>query len=206
MQKADYQFSQYACKERWLSYWEQINETLKCGAKNVLIIGVGDGLLPLILNQLCGIKVTTFDYDPNLKPDIVGDIRHIDQLITESYDCIICCQVLEHIKWCYFGEVLKKISDLSPKTFILSIPSEYQKFELKFQFKNKIYRYKKMLFHLLKPKYSYNGMHYWEMGTQGCTKHDVNKIIRQYFYINRTYFVDEFEYHCFYILKPRKKR
>ena len=49
--KKIYNFRDYVLKERWISYWHQINEVMnskKPGAK-VLLIGAGDRIVPDIL-------------------------------------------------------------------------------------------------------------------------------------------------------------
>ena len=36
----------YDSKERWISYWHQINEIIKLNPKKVLEIGIGNGFVP----------------------------------------------------------------------------------------------------------------------------------------------------------------
>jgi SAM-dependent methyltransferase len=37
------------------------------------------------------------DYDASIRPDIVGDICHLEMLSDASYDGVFCCSILEHV-------------------------------------------------------------------------------------------------------------
>ena len=57
-----YEFSKYVNEGRWNSYYKQIEEIINCDAKSSLIIGVGDGLVPYIINKVNPlIKIETYD-------------------------------------------------------------------------------------------------------------------------------------------------
>ena len=62
----------------------------------MLLIGVGDGLVPFYLKEVLGIKVTTCDIDPELQPDIVADVRNLP-CADASYDAVAVFEVLEHL-------------------------------------------------------------------------------------------------------------
>jgi len=111
VQKEHYNFRNYVDAHRWSSYYCQILEILQSGASSVLLIGVGDGLTVQILKSIApDIKVETFDFDRELHPDIVGDVRRLSEYTTAEYDAIVCCQVLEHLRFPDFGNVLKEMN------------------------------------------------------------------------------------------------
>ncbi|MEM2294293.1 MAG: class I SAM-dependent methyltransferase [candidate division WOR-3 bacterium] len=113
----------YLTLERWLSYYYQIKETMNVIKKvlaeanelhelKILEVGVGNRILySFIKNWLTAenvkFKYTTVDIDPELKPDIVGDIRKI--MLKEKVDVILAFQVLEHIPFQDVRSVMKKL-------------------------------------------------------------------------------------------------
>lgn len=110
----DYSFEIYMSDGRWSSYYRQIDEIKKIEINeerglNVLVIGVGDGVVPLLIKLFCNCTITTYDYDKELSPDITGDILELSKHTKEPYDIILCCQVLEHIPYPEFGKALAEI-------------------------------------------------------------------------------------------------
>ncbi len=125
-----YSFNNYSSERRYLSYYHQIKnimflvETKK--ATKILIAGKGDGVVQKILeayDELFNLKlvVKTFDFAEDLHPDILGDLVEINNLITEKYDIILCCQVLEHLPFEESLLVLAHMQKLS-RYVILSVP------------------------------------------------------------------------------------
>lgn len=108
-----YMFKSYVSSERWDSYYYQIRETLECeNARRVLVIGVGDGIVPSIIKMMNDkIDVDTFDIDGTLNPNICGDITQLSLKIKQKYDVIVCCQVCEHIKFGKFDRILNELSN-----------------------------------------------------------------------------------------------
>jgi SAM-dependent methyltransferase len=63
-------------------------------------------------NKLCrdvNVEMVDLDYDENLGPDIIADLREGIPL-KEKFDIVICCQVLQYINYRYFGKVLGEFS------------------------------------------------------------------------------------------------
>ncbi len=63
----------YDSKERFCSYWHQINEITKLKPEKVLEVGIGNGFVSDYLKKR-NFNVTTVDIDKDLKPDIVGSV------------------------------------------------------------------------------------------------------------------------------------
>ena len=143
--------TQYADKFRWETYRNQIVEVLARDFESILIIGVGDGIVPLVikycLSQL-NLKtfVTTMDLEEDLNPDIVGDIRDIKNLVkAQKFDCILCCQVLEHLEFKYLEQILSDFSTIA-KTVLISLPHSRRSI---FHFTLKIPKIKKLDINIL---------------------------------------------------------
>src|SRR3989344_6091131 len=118
--KAHYEQSSYNDRPRFISYYYQIESVLYCGAQKILEIGVGNKLSSEYLKGI-GVKVTTCDFDPEIKPDIVADVRDIP-VADKSYDAVAAFQILEHIPFSEFGKALKEFSRISKKHVIISLP------------------------------------------------------------------------------------
>ena len=112
--EGNYSYATYMSDARWSSYFRQIDEVKNAELDikdnlRVLIIGVGDGLIPALISSFCHCTVTTFDYDEALSPDITGDVSELSAYVKECFDVILCCQVLEHIPYVEFEKALAQI-------------------------------------------------------------------------------------------------
>lgn len=203
-----YDFEKYVDIARWNSYYYQIAEILQNHCKNVLIIGKGDGIVPNLLSNMGnGIHITTFDFEQNLKPDIVGDIRNIDTLVTPHvYDCIMCCQVLEHLEYKWFRCILEKFQKiLTPQgIIIISLPQHMLRLKLELRFGRMKLRKLWLFQRFWEGEYKFNGEHYWEVGAKGYSKKNILALYKQYFDIVREYSVFQNTFHWFAILRNCK--
>jgi len=194
----------YDSKERFISYWHQIDEIIKLNPKKVLEIGVGNGFVSEYLKKR-GIRIVTLDIDKRLKPDIVGNVLNIP-LSDESFDIVACYEVLEHLPFENFHRALAEIFRVSQCYAVLSLPDTTRVYRVLIQIP-KMGTFKKLipLPRLKKLVHKLNGEHYWEIGKAG---YSLNKIIKEIrkggFKIEKTYRVFENPYHRFFVL--RKKR
>jgi SAM-dependent methyltransferase len=85
---------------RFIHYFQQIHHVLNLEPKKILEIGPGDHTVTDFLRRKGGVVVKTFDNDPNLFPDYLGDIRE-ELKINERFDLVLASEVFEHmnIKW-----------------------------------------------------------------------------------------------------------
>ena len=211
-----YNFDDYTDEARWMSYYFQVKEAIESGCKSFLLIGKGDGIVPAILGQIMCLNnsndrlssekqviIDTFDFDKNLSPTYTGDIRSIDKIVSRKYDCIICCQVLEHLKWKYFEGIIKKIWDLCLIRVILSLPMRSLTFSFMVNMPLIHINYWNIIIpQFYKKKLPWNGEHYWETLIKRYQKKDILKILRKYFSIIREYNVPQNTYHWFIIMEP----
>ena len=196
-------FYGYDTKERWISYWYQINEVLKTRPKTLLEVGIGNGTVSDYLRKL-GIKVTTVDIDKNLNPDYVASVTELSNIFDENtFDTSLCAEVLEHLPFEYFEKSLQELHYVTKKYLILTLPF----FGIKVSFFLKVPIMKKIGFVISLPypkKHKFNGEHYWEIGKKGYSLKKILKVISRWYYIKRTYLPLENPYHRFFVLKVKK--
>ena len=110
----------YDSKERFISYWHQINEILLLKPMIVLEIGIGNGFVSRYLSEH-KLNVTTLDTNHALHPDVGGSILSVP-FRDECFDVVSCCEVLEHLPYSEFLDALQEIHRVSRKYVILSLP------------------------------------------------------------------------------------
>ena len=205
-----YEFLKYVTEPRWCSYYKQIEEIINSKAKSVLLIGVGDGIVPYIISKICSdIKVATFDFSDELKPDICGDVRELSSYFdgVSEYDAIVCCQVLEHLPYDEFDKILYQIKMCLKESgkFILSLPDRGVKVRFLLHIPKLLDI--KFLFNIPRiwcKKFIFNGEHYWEINSTWMQRSKkIRKVIDNHFVIEKEYLVEQNTYHRFYIGSPR---
>lgn len=165
---------------RYLTYREMIysvKDSIDSGS--VLEIGVGNHLVSDHLKS-CGYDVTTFDIDKNLKPDVVGDLRNIQDFFNpDSFDVIIAGQVLEHIPFDLFIPVLHELKKISRNKVIISIPDIRPYFQILFHtpFFQRFFGKEYISLHFKIPRNRHSvvgvGHHFWEIGSMGITPKNI---------------------------------
>ncbi len=174
-------------------------------------IGVGNKVVSNFLKGL-GLKVITCDLNPELKPDIVADIRNLP-FDDNSFDAVVAFEVLEHLPFEYFEKSLKEINRVTKKSAIISLPYACVSLEglLKVRFnlgKKKIrksfYCPLKVARFLKEIKIEENKEHYWEMGAKGYSKKKIRNIIKKHFKIIEEFSAELNPYHYFFILEANK--
>jgi len=199
----DHYFRGYDTKERWISYWHQINEVLKTKPKKVLEVGIGNKTVSDYLKKL-GITVVTADIDESLKPDYICNVTELSKTFNkDEFDTTLCAEVLEHIPFKYFEKALRELWKVSKRYVILSLPH----FGVGFNLSLKIPFLKRISFTIKIPfpvEHVFDGQHYWEIGKKGYPLRKILKIMSKWYLIEKTYIVPENPYHRFFILRVRK--
>jgi ubiquinone/menaquinone biosynthesis C-methylase UbiE len=203
----DHYFKNYDSIERFISYFHQIDITIKTNPKSVLEIGIGNKTVANYLKER-GINLITCDFDPKLNPDKVGDIRDLP-LEDKSFDTVIACEVLEHIPFSDFEKSLKELKRVSKNNVIISLPYSCMYFENVFKIAIPFFS-KKFRFSLKIPYFfvkieinSKNKEHYWEIGRKNHSKNKVRSIIKKYFSIEKEFYPDLNSNHYFFVLKTQ---
>ncbi len=197
--------SNYDSKERFCSYWHQIQEILQLNPRRSAEIGIGNGFVSNYLKQR-GINIITIDIDKRLNPHVVGSVLEIP-FLEESFDVIACYEVLEHLPYEYFDKALSEIYRVSSSYVILSLPdtgSAVSCVSLLYLNFPTIKIIKKIipLPTLKELTTSLARDHHWEIGRAGLSRDRITNVIKKVgFKIERTYRVYELPYHRLFVLK-----
>jgi predicted SAM-dependent methyltransferase len=142
------------------------------------------------------------DIDKRLNPVIIGNVLNLP-FKENSFDIIVCCEVLEHLDYENFYSSILEISRVSRAYIILSMPdvSRVSRFSIQvpvigdLKLLIPIPRFRKL-------KHKFDGEHYWEIGKKGYPiKKIINDIQRTGMYVEKTYRIFEYPYHRFFLLK-----
>lgn len=206
-QKGLYSFDEYVNGERWISYYHQVKEVLSVAKMlnrssiKVLEIGIGNGTVSGVLKAQ-GMKVTTMDMDSELCPDYIGALPEINMGQKRKFDCILCCEVLEHINYKDAEKSLTQMAERSAYS-VISVPQR----GISFSITTKLWFFKTLkLFVSVKnfKKFNPDGYHHWELDANGVTtKRFKNSIENAGFKILNDYRVPEFPYHHFFVVKSQ---
>ncbi|MDP2638666.1 MAG: methyltransferase domain-containing protein [Candidatus Azambacteria bacterium] len=195
----NYLSQQYGDIKRWASYWYQINEILVLKPKSVLVVGKGDGVVPVYLKTQ-GLNVTTLDNDKSLDPDIEASVLNMP-ISDIGFDAVLCAEVLEHFSYDEFDKALFEIKRVAKIGAVISLPhfGPTIKFLLKLPFFPEI----KILWKLPYPrKHIFNGEHYWEIGKKGYSLRKIKSEFKKIgFSIKKDFIVFENPLHHFFVLK-----
>jgi 2-polyprenyl-3-methyl-5-hydroxy-6-metoxy-1,4-benzoquinol methylase len=194
----------YDTFETWSHYWFQINAVLDMEPSSVLEIGIGNGIITDYLRKQAKLNVTTFDIDPGLDPDVVGDVININRYFGEgSFDVVICCQVLEHMPFEYFQSTVVKLSSLCKKGLVLGLPRYGRRLSLHMLLGRIFLRLDWMVpkIYMLNEEYPFSGEHYWEINTGGIRDKTITEILNNYFNKVSEVCVWGDPYHVIYINK-----
>lgn len=195
--------SNYDTKERFCSYWHQIDEAISLKPKSILEIGIGNGFVSNYLKSR-RVQLITLDIKKKLVPNIVGSVLEI--CCKDSvFDLVMCCEVLEHLPYDDFSRALKEIRRVSKSYSVVSVPDVTTAYPLYIGIP-RLGKIKKLISHPF-PKYDdhhFDGEHYWLIGKTGYPlKRIKSDIENSGFHILKTYRVFEWYYHRFFILKKR---
>jgi 2-polyprenyl-3-methyl-5-hydroxy-6-metoxy-1,4-benzoquinol methylase len=190
----------YDTKARFCSYWHQLNEIFKNNPANILEIGTGNGFISQYLKTR-NFKLVTMDIKPELGPHVVGCVENLP-FSENSFETVLCCEVLEHLPYQSFRHSLKCLARASRRSVIISLPdvTTVYRFFLELPRLKKI---KIMLPHPFPKKslHVYNGEHYWEIGKKNYSLRRISADIESSgLKIKNSYRVFEWPYHRFFVL------
>ncbi|KKS83640.1 MAG: Methyltransferase type 11 [Parcubacteria group bacterium GW2011_GWA2_43_11] len=195
----------YISLERYISYFYQIDGIRNCKPQSVLIIGVGDDVVPTFLRK-ANYTVTTIDIDSELQPDVVADVRNMP-FDDGSYDVVCAFQVLEHLPYEEFEGILKELHRVSKKNVIISVPHRRTGFEMiiKFPYIRSLLHKDFVRFALRFPVkfkgFESSGQHYWEIDWFTTKLKKVRTDMEKYFTITAETTPVLDPYRRFFVLK-----
>jgi SAM-dependent methyltransferase len=112
---------EYDTKARFSAYWTQITEALRTNPREVLEIGLGNKLVSDYLKRR-HIRVYELDLMLDIQPDAVGNVTAIP-FRDNSFDLVMCCQVLEHLPYAQFESTLAEIARVARRDVLISLPN-----------------------------------------------------------------------------------
>lgn len=190
----------YDTKERFCSYWHQINEIVSLNPEKVLEVGIGNGFVSDYLRNK-DTNIFTLDINSRLKPNIVGSVMALP-FTNQSFKVITCFEVLEHLPYDNFPGSLAEIYRVSNKYVILSLPDHTAVYRFHIELP-RIKPIKKLIPHPF-PRpihHEFDGEHYWIIGKAQYPLTKIERDIKQIgFKIIKTYRVFEFYGHRFFLL------
>lgn len=200
-------FDQYDSPDRFLHYYHQIEAVQSTGVHTVLEMGVGNKLVYDALKRR-GLTVTSCDFDPNLEPDVVSDIRQLP-FSDNAFDMVMACEILEHMPFVESKQAMKELARVSKKYVLITLPYASAFVSFTFHFRIPFFQ-KRMSFTLCIPYFflhtrmnKKNKEHYWEIGRRGYSKHIVEKTLASYFSIVKSWQPKDLHNHYFFLLEKR---
>lgn len=205
---SNYNQEHYDTFQRFGSYYYQIAFTRAAQPRTVLEIGMGNGLVTNYLRKQAGCKVTTCDFDAEMKPDVLADIREKLPIKSNSHDVVIGCEILEHVPFKHVPGALAEFARIAKKRVVISIPYSSLTLEAIFAPTLTYGPGKTVRLPLRIPQFwasdvhEFNPYHYWELGRRGYSKRMFRKLLRKHF----RSIVKEFHphlnpYHTFFVLE-----
>jgi len=111
-----------------------------------------------------GINVIGCDYDKDLKPDVIGNVISLP-FNDNSFDVVLCAEVLEHLPFKKSINGLREIKRVAKRFIILTLPQ--------LTLDDRFFRKLKSI------SFTFNGEHYWELGSESCNLEMIKQIINQ---------------------------
>ncbi len=203
-----YTKKKYNTLERFISYFYQIQSIIDLsGIQTILEIGPGSKLVSREF-QAMGYTVTTCDFDEHVQPDIISDVRKLP-CETNSFDCIIACQILEHIPFNDFEKVTEDFSRITKRYAIISLPNRVTGFEfiIKIPFIQTLFKKKFFDWSIQFPVkfvgFENSDQHYWEIDQWTTSKKQVRNVFKKHFNIIKEFQPPMNKYHRFYVLEKK---
>jgi len=197
----------YFSVDHFISITEQIRLVSSLKRKNILEIGIGNGLVSDFLKK-AGLNVTTVDINPNLNPDIVGSVTDLAEILHQrKFDIVLCAEVLEHMPFSNFEKAIRNIAALTNEYAILTLP-RCQKiiFDMQFNIKLPKLPYLEKGLFLSLPQCNVATEHHWELDSNKITKvKNIKKILSKYFIILNYKRIRFRPYHYYFVLKKNMK-
>lgn len=191
---------QYDSKNRFVSYWHQIDEILERAPGTVLEIGSGNGFTAGYLRRR-GIDISTLDVNESLKPDYVGSVLDLP-FPDRSFDMVVCFEALEHLPYESVSAALANIRRVAARYSVISLPDRSRTIRIHVDIP-RLLRFRTLFAppQFARPHSGYGGGHCWEIGRVGFPLKRVTRDIEAAgFTIESTFRIFENPLHRFFRL------
>ncbi len=199
---AKYLNENYLGAARFLGYHEQLMSVFKLkDVKTIAEIGPGNGVTTALLRHF-GYEVQTIDFDYRLSPDIECSILQLQERVHQTFDVVLCFEVLEHLEFEDFEAALQNLNAITNQYLILSLP--YVGYTIKFlAYLSRLGERKIEFIKRIPPFWKthvFNGEHYWEIGKKGYSRRKIREVLSRHFQIHKewlfTYNHSQLFYQC----------
>jgi hypothetical protein len=204
--KAHYGFESYLDLRRLSSIWVQLKVLHSLQVDSILEVGPGNGLMKTI-GKLYGFNISTFDFDPELKPDYVGSATEL-LFADDSFDVVCAFQMLEHLPFEQSLFAFSRMSQVARENVLISLPNCSRAWSLN----GSIPIFGRISWLISNPFYrkrsaKFDGEHYWEIGKKDF---DLSNVISSFEAASEMTFQREFRnpynpYHHFILFGKSKK-
>lgn len=161
-----YHSLKYDGRERFASYWSQIDFIRSHKPVRMLEIGIGSGFLAHYLRR-AGIEVITLDIDRALAPSVLAALPHLP-FRAAAFDLVVAFEVLEHIPWELFKPSLQEMARVSRGPVGFSVPNKERVLRVESSFGKRLsFRWLIRVPKLRPRKHRMHTQHYWEIGKRG---------------------------------------
>ncbi len=187
----------YDKKERFLSYWHQIDEVLTRQPESMLEVGIGNGFVSRYLRR-AGVDVHTLDFDERLEPDTVGSVLELP-FDDGEFDMSCCFETLEHLPWDVFTPAVRELKRVARRWVLLSLPdvTPYVRVDIN-RSRNEVAHVLKDLPNPRPDEHEFDGQHYWELGKRGYSIDKILNTLRaEGLEVESSFRVFEMPYHRF---------
>ncbi|MGH1441576.1 MAG: class I SAM-dependent methyltransferase [Cellvibrionaceae bacterium] len=184
-----------------VSVSQQLHEIHALKPESILEIGLGNGLVSEFLRR-AGYKVKTVDINSELDPDICAPLHElVERLNGETFDLVVCCEVLEHLPLEDFAKNIKILRQAGSRLF-MTLPSYYRSFGFGGLLRLPRRTARPFSFHVnvRKEKDLSATQHFWEVYSEAATKPKaICKELRNHYRDVRSWKFQLNPYHiCFY--------
>ena len=193
----------------FINAYYQVRDCLLYNPKNVLIVGVGTGLEPVIFRERFGLKVTTLDIDPGFNPDCIRSVHDLGGFLAGQFDVAVVSHVLEHLPFGYFETALKELARVSIHS-VIYLPYGGRHIELRLSYAQ---RAREWALNANIPPMKrisgsdyvlQNGEHCWECGYPGFSIRRIKRILQKFFSVDGAYHNKDWRYSYNFRLTSRQ--
>lgn len=211
----------YDAAQRFTSYGYQIGEIFKLLKERngkgirVLHIGTGSGFFRTYFGARKDLRnlvtVVEMDYQRDLSPDVVADLRRSLPFADGVFDCVVCCQVMQYIPFSRLGLCLEEFARvLTPcGRAVLSFSNGGYYVALKIRLPgltaDKLFPIPFIRTSVSPKTRELWGEEYWEINRESHTVAEVIEELESRFHIQNQYRPLQHPYHHFFILERKGK-
>nr|WP_316640655.1 class I SAM-dependent methyltransferase [uncultured Roseateles sp.] len=80
----------------WTRHFHVVKDLCAKVHGDVLEVGTGDGVVKRCVQPMMR-SYTVLDINPNLQPDVLGDMRELQASLLQRFDAVVATEVLEHL-------------------------------------------------------------------------------------------------------------